>query len=215
MGPDAADSQASALLREVDHRVKNNLQMISSLIQLQVRRVEDETVRAALRTVLGRVGAVAIVHRRLFQGDPARFEADAFLRDLTTDLAGQAGRDDIEITLELEPVTLAAAAAAPFALIANELIDNALRHAFPPGQVSSPDARFPRREGPGGRIRVRLSGDGEARLDVADDGGGLGGRPEGFGLNVARLLCRQLHAELTIEDAGPGVRATVRIPAPL
>src|ERR1700753_109012 len=120
MTSDVTGNPADSALREVDHRVKNNLQMIASLIQLQARRTEDEAVRAALRTVLGRVGAVATVHRRLFQGDPGLFEAADFLRDLVGDLAAQAGRDDIQITLALQPVTLPASSGAPFALIANE-----------------------------------------------------------------------------------------------
>ncbi|MBS0331331.1 MAG: sensor histidine kinase [Proteobacteria bacterium] len=200
MEVDATADPAGALLREVDHRVKNNLQMISSLIQLQARRTSDEAVRAALRTVLCRVAAVSTVHRRLFQGDPHHFEVEPFVRDLATDLAAQAGRDDIEIVLELEPVTLAANAAAPFALVANELIDNALRHAFPPGR--------------GGRALVRLSGGDRCRLVVADDGVGLAAQPDGFGLTVVRLLCRQLHAELALEDAWPGLRCTLTAPLP-
>ncbi|HEY3948970.1 sensor histidine kinase [Phenylobacterium sp.] len=199
MASDAAVDPADSTLREVDHRVKNNLQMIASLIQLQCRRTEDETVRAALRTVLGRVGAVATVHRRLFQGDPGLFEAADFLRDLTADMAGQAGRDDIQIALDLEAVTLPAASGAPFALIANELLDNALRHAFPPQH--------------GGRIAVGLAPQGGGcRLTIADDGAGLGGRADGFGLTVVRLLCRQLHAELALEDARPGLRVTLTVP---
>jgi two-component sensor histidine kinase len=199
MASDAAVNPADSTLREVDHRVKNNLQMIASLIQLQCRRTEDETVRAALRTVLGRVGAVATVHRRLFQGDPGLFEATDFLRDLTADMAGLAGRDDIRIALDLEAVTLPAASGAPFALIANELLDNALRHAFPPKS--------------GGRIAVGLAPEGGGcRLTIADDGAGLGGRADGFGLTVVRLLCRQLHAELALDDAQPGVRVTLTVP---
>ncbi|MBS0362471.1 MAG: sensor histidine kinase [Proteobacteria bacterium] len=195
---DATEDAVTSALREVDHRVKNNLQMIASLIQLQARRTEEDAVRSALHTVLGRVGAVATVHRRLFQGDPHLFEASDFLRDLTGDLAAQAGRDDVQISLDLEPVSLPAASGAPFALIANELLDNALRHGCPPGRECG--------------IAVRLDGEDGCRLSIADGGAGLGGRPDGFGLTVARLLCRQLHAELSIEDAQPGLRVTVAIP---
>ena len=199
MTSDGAEDPALAMLREVDHRVKNNLQMIASLIQLQMRRAEDPAVQGALKTVLGRMGAVSIVHRRLFQGDPHRFETADFMRDLAGDLAGQAGRDDIRIDLDLAPVVLPAGQAAPFALVANELLDNALRHAFPTGQ--------------GGHITVRLAADGGCRLTITDGGVGLSGQADGFGLTVARLLCRQLHADLAIEDAGPGTRVTVTIPA--
>src|SRR3954471_16875854 len=96
--PPASRESAATLLAEVDHRVKNNLQLIASMILLQCRRTEDEAARAALKSVLERVNAVATVHRRLFQGDPHRFDVADFLRDLTGDLAASAGRDDLQIT---------------------------------------------------------------------------------------------------------------------
>ena len=192
-------AQKDALLHEIDHRVKNNLQLIASLILLQSRRTADEAARAALKTVLDRVTAVATVHRRLFQGDPLRFDVADFVRDLTADLAAAAGRDDLEIVLELDHVSIAAASAAPLALVVNELLGNALKHAFPVGHP--------------GRLRVSLhSGEDGCRLVVADDGAGLDGQPPGFGLTIVRLLCQQLHAEFDLADAQPGVRATVVVP---
>ena len=192
-------ARKNALLHEVDHRVKNNLQLIASLILLQSRRTADEASRQALKAVLERVTAVATVHRRLFQGDPLRFDVADFVRDLVGDLAAAAGRDDLEIRLELDEVALPASSAAAFALVINELLGNALKHAFPAGRA--------------GRIAVSLANLGPACvLTVADDGAGMGGRPPGFGLTIVRLLCQQLHAELDIADAQPGVRATVAIP---
>jgi len=84
---DPCAGRAAALLAEVDHRVKNNLQLIASMVLLQQQRTKDETARQALKSALARVNAVATVHRRLFQGDPHRFEVDDFLRDLAGDLA--------------------------------------------------------------------------------------------------------------------------------
>ena len=191
---------ALALLHEVDHRVKNNLQLIASLIQLQARRSTDPEAEAALRAVLARVNAVATVHRRLFQGDVQRFAVADFLRDLCGDLAASAGRDDIAFALDLEPVEIPAASAAPFALVAQELIGNALKHAFPGGRA--------------GRITVTLvEGPGACVLTVADDGVGLGDGPPGFGLSLVRLLCQQLHAELDLgAGEGPGARMVLRTP---
>src|SRR5258706_9888913 len=80
-------AQTQALLREVDHRVKNNLQLIASLFLLQSRRVEHPAARETLQTVLERLNAVTTVHRRLFQGDPQQFELADFVRDLVGDLA--------------------------------------------------------------------------------------------------------------------------------
>jgi two-component sensor histidine kinase len=191
---------ALALLHEVDHRIKNNLQLIASLIQLQTRRTADPVAQAALTAVLERVSAVATVHRRLFQGDVQRFAVAEFLRDLCGDLAAAAGRDDIEFALQLERVELPAASAAPFALIANELIGNALKHAYAPGRR--------------GRITVTLAEEPSACvLTVADDGAGVSDGPPGFGLTLVRLLCQQLHADLDLgAAAGPGARIVLRTP---
>jgi two-component sensor histidine kinase len=204
-----AASAVASLLADVDHRVKNNLQLVSSMILLQQRRTEGEPARRALKSVLERVNAVATVHRRLFQGDPNRFDVDDFLRDLTSDLAASAGRDDLRIGLDLTPVAIPAASAAAFALVAGELLSNALKHAYP----ASTDL-----EGRGGRIVVSLTDeDGVCVLTIVDDGVGMGEAPAGFGLMLAGLLAQQLHAKLETAPGDPrserpGVRATLRIP---
>jgi two-component sensor histidine kinase len=196
--PGPPSPEARALLHEVDHRVKNNLQLIASLIQLQARRSADPAAKLALKTTLERVNAVTTVHRRLFQDDVHRFEVADFLRDLCADLAAGAGRRDIEIRLDLAPVQLPAASAAPFALIANELVGNALKHAFPDR---------------GGRISVSLAQEGDGCvLTLVDDGVGLSDAPPGFGLTLVRLLCQQLHAELELGGWESGVRAVLRTP---
>jgi len=192
--------EALALLHEVDHRVKNNLQLIASLIQLQARRSVDPTAQQALKSVLERVNAVATVHRRLFQDDVQRFAVADFLRDLCGDLAASAGRDDIAFALDLERVELPAASAAAFALVAQELIGNALKHGFPPERP--------------GRISVTLAQEaGSCVLMVADDGVGFSDAPPGFGLSLVRLLCQQLHADLDLgAPQGPGARIVLRTP---
>lgn len=195
-------AQQGAHLQEMDHRVKNNLQLIASLILLQSRRTTDESARQALKAVLERVNAVATVHRRLFQGDPLRFDVAAFVRDLIGDMAAAAGRDDLEIVVALDQVAIPASSAAAFALVINELLGNALRHAFPDGRS--------------GRISVSLVDRGAACvLIVADDGVGMGGRPPGFGSTIVGLLSQQLRAQLEIADTQPGVRATVTVPMTL
>ena len=193
-------AESNALLREIDHRVKNNLQLIASLIQLQLRRAEDEVARRALLTVLERLNAVTTVHRRLFHGDPHLFDPAEFIRDLAPDLAAATGRDDLVIALDLDPVQAPASSAAPLALVISELIANALKHGFPEGRA--------------GRITVSLRGGDEGCvITVADDGVGARGRPDGLGLTIVRLLCQQLHATLEADDSGPGRRVTVRAPA--
>lgn len=194
--------QKTSLLHEVDHRVKNNLQLISSLLLLQTRRTPDEGTRRALRSMLERVGAIATVHRRLFQGgDVQRFDVSDFLRDLVNDLAASARRDDLKLQLDLESVAIPASQAAPLALVANELISNSLRHAYPEGQA--------------GEIIIRCHRlDGAFDLEVTDSGVGLPAPAErnGFGLTIVQLLAQQLKARLSLDNAQPGVRAVVTVP---
>lgn len=195
-------AEKTTLLHEVDHRVKNNLQLISSLLLLQTRRTADEGTRHALRSMLERVGAIATVHRRLFQGaDVQRFDVADFLRDLVGDLAASAKRDDLTLRLDLEPIAIPASQAAPLALVANELISNALKHAYPPGNAGEIAITAHRRNG-------------AFDLIVADRGIGLPppADRQGFGLTIVQLLSQQLKAKLSLDDAQPGCRATVSIP---
>lgn len=201
----AALEQKTALLNEIDHRVKNNLQLISSLLLLQSRRTDNEHTRAALRRMLERVTAVATVHRRLFQGEAIdRFDFAEFVRDLVGDLTGAAGQADLKVQLDLEPVEVGASQAAPLALILSELVTNALRHPHPDGGSAN--------------LRVGLTrSERSFELVVEDDGVGRNGQasPTGFGLTIAGLLAQQLRAELRLEDAEPGLKATVRCPVSL
>ena len=194
--------QKTILLHEVDHRVKNNLQLISSLLLLQNRRVSDPAVKNALRGMLERVNAIATVHRRLFQNDDVeRFDVSAFVRDLVADVISSAGRDDIAFSLDLERIDVAAAKAAPLALVINELLSNSLRHAFPDGRP--------------GRIFVGIRRIGAAfRIEITDDGVGMATStgPSGFGLTIIQLLCQQLKAKFETTDAAPGTRVVINLP---
>lgn len=197
-----AVADRTALLHEVDHRVKNNLQMITSLLVLQTRRTVDETTRAALESMLSRVSAIATVHRRLFQShDLERFDVATFIRDLMGDVSSD--REEIDIKLDLERVDIAAAQAAPLALAVNELVDNALKHGLVPGRA--------------GRLTIwvrRLNG--HYVIEVCDDGPGLppsGAFDPGFGLTITHLLAQQLRATLTFEPGQPGLRAILKLPA--
>lgn len=200
----AAIEAQETLLHEVDHRVKNNLQMISSLIVMQSRTIEDESVKASLRAMLERIEAVSTVHRRLYQSkDVSRFDVSDFVRDLVTDLLGATGRDGIETELDLEPVVIAAEKATPVALMINELVTNAIKHGF-----SSPSAAP--------RIGVSLKRlDGHIHVEVTDNGKGMpdGGPNASFGMKLVRSLGRQLHGEIEWHDAAPGTRVRLSIPA--
>jgi len=96
--------ERTVLLHEVDHRVKNNLQLISSLIKMQARRIADPEIQRSLAAMLERISALSTVHRRLYQAEDAtEFDVAEFIRDLSSDLIGAAGRDDIRLRLDLEP----------------------------------------------------------------------------------------------------------------
>lgn len=191
-------AREAARQREVEHRVKNTLQLISSLVLLQGRRADDGS-RQALRAVQQRVAAVSVAHRHVDQDE--RVELTALIREIVNDLAGSAGREGVDIDLDLEPVTIAARNAAPVALLVSETVGNALRHAFPDGRA--------------GRIAVGLRRGGQGfELTVGDDGVGSpgGATPTGFGLTVAQLMAQQLRGRLVADDTQPGLRLSVSVP---
>jgi len=197
----ALEAQAE-LQREADHRVKNTLQLISSLVLLHGRRAQDDNVRRALKAVQSRVTAVSVALRHVVRHDGVeQAELSALVRELAGDLAAAADREGIEIAMSLEPVTVPARQAAPLALILNEALGNALAHAFPDGRP--------------GRIAVTLRQTAETvELSVTDDGVGAAatGGASGFGRTILQLLAQQLHARLETTDAQPGVRVAVMAP---
>lgn len=200
---EAALEAKTTLLHEVDHRVKNNLQMISSLIVMQSRTIPDERIRHSLRAMLDRVEALSTVHRRLYQsGDVSRFDISDFVRDLVGDLVAAAGRGEIRPRLDLESVDVPAEKAAPVALMINELVTNAIKHAFPNGDA--------------GTIAVKVGRlDGSLIVGVADDGNGMSTNGSGagsFGLNLIKTLSRQLQAQVEWHDNGKGTAVTIRMP---
>ena len=201
----AALHDRDLLLQEAHHRVKNNLQVISSLISMQARAVGASASRDALEECRTRVQTIALIHEKLNQSqDFARLPFSEYARDLARDIFKAACVSPCRISLELavEPVALAVDKATPCGLILNELITNALRHAFPDGRA--------------GTVRVELAPAGAGlRLSVRDDGIGL---PEGLdparssslGLQIVHTLVKQLHADLEVEvAAGTCFRITV------
>jgi len=203
----AALEAQETLLHEVDHRVKNNLQMISSLIVMQSRTVTDEKTRRSMRAMLERIEALSTVHRRLYQSrDVSRFDVADFVRDLVGDLLSASGRPEIRASFDLEPVVVSADKATPLALIINELVTNALKHAF--GNSESHPG--------GGTIGIGLSrSDGRLKLGVSDNGAGIGGNQTGsssFGMKLINSLARQLHADIEWSNASPGTRVSISLP---
>lgn len=187
-----------ARVREVDHRAKNSLQLVASLLLLQSRRSPEPEVRKALKAMYQRVSAVAAVHRDILEaGRPERFDLARFVREHMAAVAGACG-DGAAVRLDLDPVELDATRACAAALIVNELALNALTHGAPEGGEPQAD------------VVLRSAGDGFV-LTVQDQGPGLPTAADqaGFGLTIVKLLAQQLSAEVAFEDAQPGVRAVV------
>jgi PAS domain S-box-containing protein len=200
--------EKTSLLQEVHHRVKNNLQMISSLLNLQANQIKDSQTRAFFRESQGRVRSIALLHESLYQcEDLGRVDMQEYVKKLVGTLT-RTYRQSARIVTEIDRIHLPADAAVPCGLLVNELITNALRHAFP-------DARDVGHN----EIRIEMRRvDDELKLVVADNGTGFCGsvdptRAETMGLTLVRDLSAQLcgHAEFVTAN---GARCTVRFPAP-
>ena len=193
----------TVLLHEVDHRVKNNLQMISSLIYMQSREVHDPEAKQSLARMQERIEALGTVHQRLYQsGDVTRFDIAEFVRDLVPDLMSGSGRDDIAVDLQLSPVDLPAEKAASAALMINELLTNVLKHAFGnrPGRLQVAIARLD------DDFRITVEDDGVGMPAAILDGGG------NFGTRLVAILARQLQARIQWLPAHPGTRVEINLP---
>ncbi|AWK89229.1 sensor histidine kinase [Azospirillum thermophilum] len=182
--------QKSTLLREVNHRVKNSLQLVSSLLTLQTLSLPDPAMRPHFQEARSRIEAIARVHNRLYQADQFQsIEFGTYLNELCSDLARASGTEETcSIAIRSDVVDLPIDMAAPLGLIANELITNAIKHRG--GRKAEMSVEFLRH------------GD-QVELTVADQGPGL---PPGFDMRKTRSLGMRLITSL----AGQ-VRATVEI----
>ncbi len=191
------------LLKEIHHRVKNNMQVISSLIQLQSYSIRDETDRELMRETQARIRAMATVHELLYESqDFSSIYADRYLGSIVEELS--LGYDATNVRCEVQPVQVDIDMAIPLGLIANELLINAIKYAYEPG-VS-------------GLIRVALrQEESDIIFSVSDDGKGFPASvdpktAETMGLTLVRSLTSQLRGSVTF-GGGPGFRAELRFTA--
>ncbi len=201
----ASLAEKEVLLKEIHHRVKNNMQVISSLVALQAERLPDAAMRSVLQDVTHRVRSMALVHEKLYQSaDMARVEFAEYARSLLSYLwrAHESTAPGVRLALDLEPVPLSVNAAVPCGLILNELVSNALKHAFcnRNGRGSGDPA-----EHGGGEVAVSLRGGPEGRvcLRVRDNGSGLPAgldwrRADSLGLRLVQMLAGQLDATVDV-----------------
>ena len=209
-----------ALLAEVNHRVKNSLQLVSSLLSLQSNKARDPGLRAALGEARARIGVVARLHQRLYQGGThGSVDLVGFLREMCTDtLTALDPEERVQLEFEekregssrsdgalLTPID----EAVPLALIGSELVTNAVKYAFPDGRKGTLQVR----------VRDARERNGGLTLEVEDDGIGL---PEGFdpsqsegvGMRVVATLARQVRARLEVGQAVSGRGAAFKIVVP-
>jgi two-component sensor histidine kinase len=196
------------LLKEIHHRVKNNLQVISSLLALQASATKDASARALLGESRDRVRSMALIHEKLYQSEDERgMSFSAYVRDLVAHLRHSytGNSEAIETVIDVEEVTLDIDVSVPCGLLINELLSNALKYAFPEGRRGTIS------------VRLRTSEGKMLILTVSDDGIGF---PPGvnvrtastLGLRIVNKLVEQLKGALVMGD-GPGTSFTITFPA--
>ena len=196
-------------MREIHHRVKNNFQVVASLISLQSSRIQQPEARAEFQSTYNRVCALATLHRHFYtEGELHTIDMNNFLEELCRQLFQTAGEkigDRISLEIDAPRLQISSDQAIPISLIVTEAVSNAIKYAFPAGRH--------------GFIGVRLTREGPiAELSIIDDGVGMplrgmnvgSGRRNGIGLTLIRGFARQLGATLTVEE-GDGTRYFIRM----
>jgi two-component sensor histidine kinase len=200
----ALAAERELLLREVNHRVGNSLQIIASLLHLQANSAGQQEVKAALTNAMGRVAAVAQVHRRLYTSqDLKSVMLNQYLDSLLEDLRRSAeGNRMSRLTVKAEPVEIDPDRAVAVGIIVNELVMNAVKYAYPDGA---------------GPIHVELTSQGDdLLLSITDDGVGdnvkADPRSTGMGQRIVAAMATKLDASVARDSAHSGTRITLRFP---
>lgn len=200
-----------ALLRDVNHRVGNNLAMVSALLSVQSRQSREPAVRAALQQAQSRIQAIAAGQRRLrLDLDTDEIEARPYMEDLLAEIGKAAEGRPIEIALAMDEIRLPGRDAVSFVVIVNELVTNAIKHAFTDGLPGRIVIRF---------AHQTVDGIPGLALTVEDDGVGMPAEIEakGLGQTVLASLLRSMQATMTataVTEGGPrpGTRITLHFP---
>lgn len=192
------------LIGEVDHRVKNSLQVVSSMLGVQARQVKNQEASAALEEAQRRIAGIAAVHEHLYRASHAdAVDMAVFLTRLCASLAENRPRNVHALNVTAEPIAFASKRAMKTGLLVTELVINGFKHAYPADHE--------------GAIAITLTGDQDhARLVVEDQGVGL---PDGFaiegnhglGMRLIRAVLSQFGGKMTVET-GPGARFVIEMP---
>ena len=206
----SALSHQDLLMHEIHHRVKNNLQIVASLLNLQASRIRQPETRAEFQSARDRIRALATLHRHLYaHGELQTINMRSFLTELCGQLfqaLGEVEGDRIKLDIEAPELQMTSDQAVPLALIITEVVSNAVKYAFPGGRR--------------GNISVRLeAAEQQVLLLIEDDGIGISagsadagdGARDGIGIQLIRGFARQLGARLRVEE-DRGTRYVVEIP---
>jgi len=200
-------AQKDMLVREVHHRVKNNLQLVMSLLSLHGRRVRDPRAELAFTEVRERITALATLHRRLYESETLEsVDLKWFIEDLCAELrkGGYASARSVRLEVDLPSMELAADAAVPLGLLVTEAVSNAFKHAFTGRQH--------------GLVRLTArSEDGQLVMSIVDDGFGLAGQQvselkPGLGRSLMESFARQLGGQIDVVSTAEGTTVTLRFP---
>jgi PAS domain S-box-containing protein len=201
-------AEKTVLIKEVHHRVKNNLAVIAGLLGMQASRIDDDRARIALAESQKRVLSMALIHERLYGTDRLdRVNFGLYVRQLTNELCAAYAVETgiVRVQIEAMEIDLSVHLAIPCGLILNELVSNALKYGFPDGRSGTVTVRFARLES------------GELSLRCCDDGVGIA---EGFdwegskslGLRIVKILTKQIDGDLILDRSAGGSAFEVRFP---
>jgi two-component sensor histidine kinase len=197
--------EKEVLLKEIHHRVKNNMNVISSLLNLEASRTTDKAVRAILKEAQDRVNMMALIHKKLYQSkDLAHIDYKEYLQTLVAGITDTYHRHDVIVTVDMESLFFDVTIGIPCGLIVNELVSNSLKYAFPEGRK--------------GTIKVGINKDSEGNnvLTVADDGVGFPDtvdfrKTTSLGLQLVSMLTGQIHGKVAL-SRGEGTRFSITFP---
>jgi two-component sensor histidine kinase/ligand-binding sensor domain-containing protein len=203
----ASLEEKEILLKEIHHRVKNNLQVVSSMINLQASGVEEERIKQLFEDSRQRIQSMALIHEQLYQSvDLSSIDLEAYLSQLVRNLFYTYGLSHKGVTLDmqLEAIRVHIDTAIPCGLIVNELVSNALKHAFPGGRDGALKVVLRQEDGGGCELRVEDNGVGlPPELDFR--------RTSSLGLKLVTTLTQQIKGEMEcISQAGEGTSFAMR-----
>jgi len=188
-----SEEQKDILLKEIHHRVKNNLQVISALLTLQSKHLEDDKAISALEEGKGRVNSMALIHQDLYQHDNLKgVDAKEYIEKLTADLTStyQVANKDIQLEADIDSIVLDVDTMIPLGLVLNELISNSIKYAFEKKE--------------NGIIKITLKErDTQLFLEIQDDGQGVDPtilESKSFGYSLVRSFARRLDAKLSVDN---------------